>query len=283
MTTSISHRLIPQLQDWGAEELQDRVANTRFAFRVFDDLSRGTYDPEQGFKSYGRGIDEQSLCLYQSAAHHVDRSFQVQSPWISASRRWDWALWEMARRSRRYAANFHIRVAIIDVYALSSKLDSPARPSPHIYHALLLLEPSKLRELGWRSTWSERLPTQLQHFANIADEILFLEHIPASAVVSVVALDDIIRDVPGYPTGWLKGASFRDAHAAMCNDHLSCSNWDLDVKALEYVNFALALLRPTYNNLRTMTWSLFFEVARDSPPSLVAESLPGDFGNPERQ
>ncbi|KAG8685717.1 hypothetical protein FRC08_012949 [Ceratobasidium sp. 394] len=267
---SISHCSLPRLQDWNTAELQNRVSGTRFAFRVFDDLCRVTYDEEQGFKSRTNGPDK--LCFHTSAAHHVDRSFQVQSPWISASRRWNWALWEMRRRSRQYADNCHIRVAVIDVYALLNKLDGSARSNPHIYHALELLDPDLLDRLGWKSTWSDRLPSQLQNFSNMADEILFLRHIPSSAVVSVIALDDIVGNVPGYGTGWLGSPSFRDSHAAMCSNHFSCSNWDPNLKAREYVDFALALLRPTYKDLYTGTWLLFFELVRDS-------SLWGDLGD----
>ncbi|KAG9073536.1 hypothetical protein FS749_015031 [Ceratobasidium sp. UAMH 11750] len=280
MAIFVLNPALSRLQDLSPEELEDRVVHTRFAFRVLDNQSHVTYDHEQGFRSRilpSTGMNGQTLCLYRSAAHHVDCSFHVQSPWISASRRWDWALWEMARR-RRTAANLNIRVAIIDVYALLNESKSPVGSNIRIYHALQLLDPLLLDKLGWNSTWGGRRPAQLQNFSNVADEILFFQSVPASAIISVVALDDITRDAPGYSAGWLEQPSFRDAHAALCESHLNSPSRDI---ALEYVNFALALLQPAYSDLRAATWSLFLDVVGNILPLSGMEYHASDLAMPQ--
>ncbi|KAG8788358.1 hypothetical protein FRC12_014676 [Ceratobasidium sp. 428] len=185
MPPGFSYRWIPQLQDLEPNELQDRATKTNFVFRVFDDTSKAVYTKETGFTACtplgGDFRDRSSQDLHRSVVSHVGRA-QINSPWISASRLWDWAVWEMSRRQRRSTSNTHVRVAVIDVrkFKSSSGLDF----DPACIHALQFLNPLKEQ--------SDYLK-KLENFANIADEILFYGSIPACAVVSVVELEDVVQ------------------------------------------------------------------------------------------
>ncbi|KAG9122377.1 hypothetical protein FRC07_001291 [Ceratobasidium sp. 392] len=262
MATYFSHRSIPQLQNQDSERLRERTNKTRFAFRVFDKQSQGTYDEEAGFIAAafcnGQAIEAPPLDPHVSVVSHVNRAY-TNSPWISASRQWDWAVWEMCRRQQRFGNNTDIRIAVIDVHALTPNSKRPFRGQ--IIHALQFLNPLKL----------DGLLKTLENFANIADELLFYGIIPACAVVSVVRREDLMCYVPGHDTGWLKSTSFRDAHWAMRRDWLSRINWNPNSYSRECANLALSLLRPVYHILKSQTWSIFFDVI-DNSSLLLEES-----------
>ncbi|KAG9121862.1 hypothetical protein FRC07_002002 [Ceratobasidium sp. 392] len=262
MATYFSHRSIPQLQNQDSERLRERINKTRFAFRVFDKQSQGTYDEEAGFVAAafckGQAIEAPPLDPHASVVSHVNRTY-TDSPWISASRQWDWAVWEMCRRQQRFGNDTDIRIAVVDVYALTSNSKRTFRGQ--IIHALQFLNPLKL---------DGSLKT-LENFANIADELLFYGSIPAHAVVSVVRREDLMCYVPGHDTGWFKSTSFRDAHWAMRRDWLSRINWDPNSYSLQCANLALSLLRPVYHALKCQTWSIFFDVI-DNSSLLIEES-----------
>ncbi|KAG9122376.1 hypothetical protein FRC07_001290, partial [Ceratobasidium sp. 392] len=172
-----------------------------FAFRVFDDDSQAVYDEGMGFIA-GKFLDGGSIGdppqePYDSVASHVDGAEEA-SPWISASRQWAWAVWEMARRERARKTN--IRLALIDVISLRRESGSSDSWLSRVYqnrvvHALQFLDPSKLPREKLR---------RLQGFANVADELLFYGSIPADAVVSVVRLEDITNHIPGYEFNWVE-------------------------------------------------------------------------------
>ncbi|KAG8701662.1 hypothetical protein FRC09_005209 [Ceratobasidium sp. 395] len=271
MSTNFSHRLIPYLQKLESNKLQERTTKTNFVFRVFDDNSQGTYTEETGFTagafSEGGFRNKPPQDFHKSVVAHVEREYK-QSPWISASRRWDWAVWEMCRRQQQFGSNINIRVAVIDFHRLRAssrsrmKLDSGPYFN-HTVHALQFLKPTE--------SGTSQL-TKLEHFANIADELLFYGCIPAYAVLSVVELEDVVHYAPGYDAGWLKSTSYRDSHWAMRRDHLSRIKWDAGRYGLECAHLAWALLRPRYNILKSLIWSILLDVAVGSSISPMTDN-----------
>ncbi|QRV93621.1 hypothetical protein RhiJN_21639 [Ceratobasidium sp. AG-Ba] len=246
MVSNRLYRRIPKPEELKSDEPKLRSVNTRFVFRVFDKYSQGKYTEEGGFIA-GRFLNTNGSAkfpeveeLYASVAQHVDREV-FASPWISTSRRWDWAIWEMCRRQRR-SGDIDIRVAVIDT-ATILPVDGQSYWGGRI-HALQFLKSGYLGHQNWPkgNLWN------LQNFSNMADELMFYGGIPPHAIVSVVNLKKIEVHVPGRQSGWLNEETFRAAHETMFRYHVSNpSTWSTpDLYASQSVELALNMLRPYY-------------------------------------
>ncbi|KEP46558.1 hypothetical protein V565_192640 [Rhizoctonia solani 123E] len=185
-----------------AKHLSERVASTRIVFRVFDSGSFRGYNPVTGFEAVG--FDERTCLDDKLAEAHLSWSnCTVVTPWLSTTRRWLWAVWEM---NRRFGGNYSsspirkrpssgIRVAVIDLDACRGDTKPPV-------HALSVLSPT----------------SDLRKFANISDEILVYGRIPPAAIISIWTYEKTIGIV-GLPTSislHMPAGSYlayRDVHA----------------------------------------------------------------------
>ncbi|KAG8739626.1 hypothetical protein FRC11_000610, partial [Ceratobasidium sp. 423] len=188
LNDSNSYQHIPNLQT--AKHLNERVDSTRIVFRVFHSQSFRGYDPATGFVA--TGFDEKtSHHETRLAEAHLDcRNKDIVTPWISTSRRWLWAVWEMNRLFEGYSADSstvwkrsNIRVAVIDLAACRGGSKAPV-------HALSVLGPagnSKCRD-----------------FANMSDEILIYGKVPPAAIISVWKFEKSIKIMGMPPLIWTK-------------------------------------------------------------------------------
>ncbi|KAF8698335.1 hypothetical protein RHS03_07688, partial [Rhizoctonia solani] len=231
---------LPELRS--ANRLNERIDTTRVVFRVFDSSSFRGYHPANGFEA--TGFDKTSLSYAHLAEAHVDRDNRnIITPWLSTSRRWLWAVWDMNRRSYlRRAGGLvvrqdSIRVAVIDLNACKGG------PFPPV-HSLSLLSPN----------------SKLRQFANISDEILIYGHIPPSAIISVWKFEKIERsvDIVGIPRiisqkmptdGY---ESYRDVHHNLVTFFKSSSSaiiWQAREEGQRCADIAINMLYHGYDQL----------------------------------
>ncbi|CAE6383714.1 unnamed protein product [Rhizoctonia solani] len=199
-TSSKEH--LPDLKS--AKHLSERVASTRIVFRVFDTSSFRGYDPATGFEA--SGFDENPFFdeTQRAEAHLNWANCTVVTPWISTTRRWLWAVWEMNRRfggsfsssPTRKRSSTGIKVAVIDL-----EVCRRSSPKPPV-HALSVLSPT----------------SEQRNFANLSDEILIYGSIPPAAIISIWTYEKTIgiAGLPGsislhMPTG--SYLAYRDVHA----------------------------------------------------------------------
>ncbi|CAE6491850.1 unnamed protein product [Rhizoctonia solani] len=178
-----------------AKLLSERVASTRIVFRVFDRSSFRGYNPATGFVATGFDknpfLDEKQL----AEAHLNWGQSSVFTPWISTTRRWLWAIWEMNRRANNM--NTEIRVAVIDLEACRGS----AKPPVHALSAL-----------GSTSYSSYR------NFANHSDEILIYGRVPPEAVISIwpfEKLSELAWLPKSIPDRILPGSPYKPVHNAI--------------------------------------------------------------------
>ncbi|QRV97152.1 hypothetical protein RhiJN_25171 [Ceratobasidium sp. AG-Ba] len=252
----------PDLKTWTPESLEALISSTRFVFRVFDNRTEANYSKLEGFVADAVAFDDPigdlPIDLFESVANHVDRLADPPSKWISATRRWDWAIWEMARRDRN-AKNINppprsIRVAVIDLHAIPH--NSGLKESPYggrIIHALQLLN-DPVRD--WSSSrlpyWTRKQNTifNLQNYSNSSDEVLFYERIPAAAIVSVASFRDIIPYVPGRDIliSWPDGSQYFSTYPLLRMSYRNTHQKASDIVE-DHLAFTLYLLRPVYNEI----------------------------------
>ncbi|CAE6495727.1 unnamed protein product [Rhizoctonia solani] len=157
----------------GAISLNELLEETRIVFRVFDSCSFRAYDPASGFSA--TGFDENtSVNRAELLNAHLDPTNRtIVAPWISTTRRWLWALWEMNRRYESRSTGIiterhspKVQVAVIDLAACQLEGTEPSRTST--FDRSLILRPNGKKKK-----------------ADTSDEILIYGKIPAAAIVSV--------------------------------------------------------------------------------------------------
>ncbi|EUC53969.1 hypothetical protein RSOL_023170 [Rhizoctonia solani AG-3 Rhs1AP] len=145
----------------------------KIVFRVFDSKSFRGYSPGIGFSA--TWSEDETLVTYAELleAHLDPDNRKIVTPWLSTTRSWLWAVWEMNRRYESRSAgnstqrhNPDIQVAIIDLAAC---------PSPTSEHAS---SPLFGRESVFR-------PISRRKEIDTSEEILIYRKIPAAAIVSV--------------------------------------------------------------------------------------------------
>ncbi|CAE6468202.1 unnamed protein product [Rhizoctonia solani] len=233
-----TYQSLPELRT--ARRLNERIDATRIVFRVFDSSSFRGYDPATGFEATGFN-NETNLSYARLADAHLDRDNRtIITPWLSTSRRWLWAVWDMNRRfhwpnSRGLVVKRDsIRVAVIDLNACKGT------PFPPV-HSLSLLSPT-----------SER-----RDFANISDEILIYGKIPPAAIISIWRFEKSIDIVgiprtisEGMPTVTYKG--YREVHHNLVNmleSHSLAQTWQASEEGRRYASIVINMMQYGYHCL----------------------------------
>ncbi|CUA71463.1 Apolipoprotein N-acyltransferase [Rhizoctonia solani] len=197
-----------------ANRLVERVESTRLVFRVFDDNSHQSYSPITGFTAEANIIDPSNLTsVSRSVERRVDFYSYHATPWISTSRRWLWAVWEANRRSNRAVRANHpnpnVRIAVIDLNACLNASKGISIPALG-YNNLPFIH--ALSGLG-------NAEVKFQRFADMADEILIYQKVPASAVISIWPFDSCMSTLPSQFTHSLPPAISEQACREFRSNH----------------------------------------------------------------
>ncbi|CUA71465.1 hypothetical protein RSOLAG22IIIB_09582 [Rhizoctonia solani] len=235
-----SKQYLPSLS--GANFLSERVTSTRIVFRVFDSSSFRGYDSNTGFVATGfsrsSSLNDQRL----ADAHLNWNNHTIVTPWLSTSRRWHWAIWEM---NRRFGGSFSssqsqkpsstgICVAVIDLEACRGTARPPV-------HALSVLGPT----------------SEYRKFANISDEILIYGKIPKAAILSIWGFEKA-ADIIGLPRSislhMPSGSylSYRDVHSRFVESLYNPSQaqeWKVQEGGELCASIAIAMIQAGYRRL----------------------------------
>ncbi|CAE6455449.1 unnamed protein product [Rhizoctonia solani] len=224
-----------------AKHLCERVASTRIVFRVFDSDSYRGYDPATGFEA--SGFDERTRLDDRLAEAHLSwGNCTVVTPWLSTTRRWLWAVWEMNRRfggsysssPARKRPSSGIRVAVIDLDACRGNAKPPV-------HALSVLSPT----------------SGLRKFANMSDEILIYGRVPPAAIISIWTYEKAIG-IAGLPSSILlhlptgSYLSYRDVHARIVESldkPAEAQSWVAREGGEKCANIGINMLQDGYRRL----------------------------------
>ncbi|QRV82961.1 hypothetical protein RhiJN_10977 [Ceratobasidium sp. AG-Ba] len=273
----------PDLRTWTPESLEARISSTRFLFRVFDSSTEANYSKQKGFVaeavSFDSPIGDLPIDLFEAVANHVGQVTDLPSKWISTTRRWDWAVWEMARRYHN-APLGNIRVAVIDLHAIpQNSMLKESSYGGRIIHALQLLNyPVRNWSSSRFSHWTRKQNTifDLQNYSNSSDEVLFYERIPAAAIISVVSFRSIRPYIPcrNFLSSWLDENSYRSAYSSLRKSYHNIQHKANDIIE-DHLAFTLYLLRPVYNDILGLLQS---SLAKSSPiPSELNVITPSYF------
>ncbi|CAE6417380.1 unnamed protein product [Rhizoctonia solani] len=189
------------------DDLDYLMGQTRFLYRVFTHDCRSPRTDDgfiaHKYRDSGPELNIAQLLLnddtrYRSALMHIEND--ENTPWISTTRVWDWAMWKLMSPSEKMEG---ARVAIIDLLhfpqlALQGKgtLDlSLDRFQGQIVHALDAINRLELQKSS-AAPLSSDMVQRARDRANSADEVLVYAMIPSSAIVSTFSLQDIQPSVP---------------------------------------------------------------------------------------
>ncbi|CAE6502970.1 unnamed protein product [Rhizoctonia solani] len=210
MTTNRS--FVSDRRDYTTKQFDRLMEETRFLFRCYSynrfPTGKSPLKKDDGFvaskySNQKKGIDVATLwakepARYTSAVDHVDANRPKNSPWISTTRSWDWAIWWMALNKNPLSTH-KLKIAVIDLTLLpppvpDTILAKNSRPHQGIVlHALDLIS---------RANKEEKIPgdklERVKNYANSADEVLVYAKIPLSAIVSRVTLDGLKLSIKAY-------------------------------------------------------------------------------------
>ncbi|CAE6434373.1 unnamed protein product [Rhizoctonia solani] len=195
------------------EELDSLMSQTRFLYRVFTSDCRSPRI-SQGFVAhkYRNNVDMIDVAQLLvddntrdvSGLSHIEN--QENSPWISTTRAWDWAMWKLMSPNEKMAG---ARVAVIDLLHFPElQLQTPGAanrqlPSERfhgqIIHALEAINRAELQDSSAKSL-NAKTVQRARDRANSADEVLVYAVIPSSAIVSTFNLQDIMPSIPPHFT-----------------------------------------------------------------------------------
>ncbi|KAH7319533.1 hypothetical protein B0J17DRAFT_685930 [Rhizoctonia solani] len=243
---------LPRLKD--ANRLVERVESTRLVFRVFDNYSHRPYNSNTGFiahADYPLDLSD-ATAVERSVEKHLHFGNPEATPWISTTRRWLWAVWEANRRANlRKVPRSNIKIAVVN---LGMCLEANRRTP------VLALGYNDLPFIHALSGLSKEVKSlRLRRFADVSDEILIYHQIPASAVISIWALDGVwalprqftdplppLNPMPGWPP------DFRSIHRAVSHKFLNDKKngkWNAGEAGILCSIVALALLQDAYTRL----------------------------------
>jgi hypothetical protein len=233
-----AYQSLPELRT--SRRLNERIETTRIVFRVFDSSSFRDYNPTTGFEATGFN-KETPLSFAQLAEAHIDKDNRtIVTPWLSTTRRWLWAVWDMNRRfhwpNQRgpVVRRDSIRVAVIDLNACKGSRFRPV-------HSLSLLSPQ----------------SEKRQFPNISDEVLIYGQVPLAAIISIWRFEKTI-DIMGIPPiisekmpdTVYKG--YREIHHSivkMLESLESARAWQAQNEGRRYVDIVISMMQHGYNRL----------------------------------
>ncbi|CAE6409085.1 unnamed protein product [Rhizoctonia solani] len=191
------------------EELDFLMGQTRFLYRVYTEECRSPR-VSQGFIAHKFRNDVHNInaarllanddTRYLSGLNHLES--QENSPWISTTRLWDWAMWRLMSSHEKMKSAC---VAVIDLLHFPELQLQPGdtyqsdlsleRFHGQIIHALDVIKRVEVQSPLGKAPSSE-VVKRARDRANAADEVLVYAIIPSSSVVSTFSLQDIRPSVP---------------------------------------------------------------------------------------
>lgn len=237
-------------------QMVQRLSRLSMLFRIFDEGSASTLSDSRGFVAHKfrdiTDIDKVAKLLptsndrnRESLQHIRNWKHGQESPWVSTNPLWIWAVMEGVRRVRRNCRG--VMLAIIDI----SKLDVLDTPARKVFYGSELVN-----------------NRTAQDWANNPQEILVFGVIPCTAVISRIALSDIIPALPGFfsrslirplrdhsdiiewsSTRW---SWFQEANASLLQTTLPlwCRKKSPEHHGLTACDLALALMRNTLESTK---------------------------------
>ncbi|KAI0319892.1 hypothetical protein OF83DRAFT_716147 [Amylostereum chailletii] len=177
---SLPHVGVPSNEPFGS-----LVRRNRFLFRVQDDNSQAKHDTN-GFVAGGNIPQDGNLT--NAAIKHLDQNTRSSpSPFISLSFNLAWAIQDAHRRQHSDRAHPNTRIAVVDGLALLHKV-----------HAQLGVSIVDVAKANGAKACSRKRLQQLRDFADVAQEVLVLGKVPASAIIGVVPWEDVVRASPSW-------------------------------------------------------------------------------------
>ncbi|CAE6358905.1 unnamed protein product [Rhizoctonia solani] len=301
-----THKLPPGIPDRktaSKDDLNFLMGQTRFVYRIFTDKCRSPR-VTQGFvahkyRDYVDGINVTQLLSndesrYFLALSHIEN--QENSPWISTTRLWDWAMWRLKSPGEKMTG---ARVAVIDLLCLqelqarASGLSSE-RFNGQVIHVLDAISRAELRSASDKPL-KEEMVQRARDRANSADEVLIYAMIPTGAIVSTFNLSDIHSSVPrNFTTDsspasdnqkkklWKLRRPGKDKHDANQErwgqfrnmrygwiKELDKEKWDTSHHGRKITELAYSFLEERVNEINTILSQLdnMFKPAADSDPA----------------
>ncbi|GJE93469.1 hypothetical protein PsYK624_096280 [Phanerochaete sordida] len=186
-----------------------------------------------------------AACTYADVIQHLDWTRRAESPYISTSFSFAWAIWEAIRRYHG-GVKHDVQIAVIDARAIAD----------HAVTAVELLMKASPKERH-RDHW------KWYRFALESQDVLVWGHIPGNAVLTTIPLLQILSKLPSYflyhdiadakesplfKLGWdytKKKPSYRQFCQAITDRFMQMSvDRRLRDTTAGSVRLALALLRP---------------------------------------